>query len=200
MLAKDEADHVLRINMAEIAEHFIEPRCIQQCTGSEDPVHRIIVFFLEMICQNIERVGDDDNDRFLRVTRNAGHHAVTDFDVLQKKRVAVMVPRLDRRTCCNYNHMCVRAVAVIAYADAGIRTVRESCCVACVQHFSKRLVFIPVDNNDVIEKIHLQYGIQYGIPDLAGADNHKFPLRYGHFRYLLSYNDFIIIIQAYNDN
>ena len=60
VLTENEPGHILGIDAAQIAQHLVEARGIQERPRSEDPVYRIVVFLLEIVRQNIERVRYDD--------------------------------------------------------------------------------------------------------------------------------------------
>ena len=180
VLPQHESHDILGIHAALVAQHLVEARRVQQRPCAEDFARRILVLLLEIIRQDIQRIGDDDQNCLPRIPRDLLHHAVHHLDVLPQKRVPVMIARQNRRPRGHDNDVRIAQVLVVTHPDARVGTVGERRRVACIKNLPERLVPVAVDHHNVIDNIHPQDRIQYRGAHLPGSDDCQLAVGNGH--------------------
>ena len=180
MLTENEPGHILGIDAAQIAQHLVEARGIQERPRSEDPVYRIVVFLLEIVRQNIERVRYDDQDGFPRVPGNVRHDPIHHLDVPLQQNAPVVFTLDNTWPRRHHDDLRIRTVRIVANPDARIGAVLKCGRMTGIQDRSQCLVPVSVDHHDLIDDAQTQNRIQNRISNLSCSDDHELARLHRH--------------------
>ena len=155
MLSQHKSGNIFSIHTTQITQHLVKSSCIQQSSCSEYLVRRVSKFLLRNISQNIQRIGNNNNDRILCVTGNLFHNIVHYIYIfLQQNHAVSGISRCNARTCSDHNDLRIRTLLIATHTDIGIGTVRKCSGMAGIQHLSQCFLLIAVHYHNIIQNIH----------------------------------------------
>ena len=177
MFSHNKTGYILGIHLADIRQHLVKSGRIQQSSCSEYLIHGITEFMLRYVSQNIHRIGYIDQNRISGIRHDLLHSLPHHFHIgLQKYHTVSGITRLNTRSGCIDNNLCIFTLFKASNPDIRIRTVGKSSGMAGIQYYTQCLLLIPVDHHNLIGQIHAKNGIQYGRSHMTGSNQYNFSI------------------------
>lgn len=159
VLAENISMNIELVDVEVLGETCTQTSCIQNSTGADDAGFRNAGALAEGICEDIDRIADDDVCSIRSVTGDIGNDALDDIYVCLCE-VQSGLTRLTCNTGSDDNNIGALTVRIATCINRG--RCAERCTLTNIKCFAKRLIVIDVYHNDLGSETHDSKCVSYG--------------------------------------
>ena len=155
MLADNKSMYGAAVDAKVLSQKVLEPCGIEHCPGTENAVIRIPAEDLRRVCQNVDRIRDDQHDRILIIFRDLGNHLPEDADILLYKIKSCLSGLL--AGACRHNDD-ARVADVFVAAGVNLHRLGKRKSVADIKGLPFCLVFVGINQYQLGKESALHQG------------------------------------------
>lgn len=172
MLAENIAVDVFRIDFIFVREDTTEAISLEESTSSEDQIARIIELRRDDVRRNIERIGDEDDDSFLRAFLNFAEDGIHDLCVCASEFQAIWsLARANGRSSADDDDVRAFAIIIIAFMDFDVGGVDTCGSVAGIDRFAFRFIDVKIDEDDLACELEVRDFVDDCRADIGSSDD-----------------------------